>query len=99
MPSYNVHLTDDVLSDLGALYREKGESAEPIRNAFIAAALKLKLGEWDDSLIKIRGFSGTQFSYDFCSEYIFTFTIDTYRDEHKQPIEEHYYLKNLFLKK
>lgn len=99
MPVYSVHITNDLQLDLQALYQSRGESADEIRDALVEGIRKLKHGEWDNSRFKIHGFSGTTFSLDFCSDYIVTFTIDTYRNEMKQPIEEHYYLKNLLRKK
>jgi len=99
MPEIFVHITPDLTSDLEALYESKGQSADEIRAALIKAIRMLKEGKWDDSLVKQHGFSGTRFSFNFCSEFIFTFRIDTYRDDRKQPIQEHYFLKNLLRKK
>jgi|SRR5580658_2060093 hypothetical protein len=100
MPAHRVHITEDLKFDLAAVYASKSEAAATqIRDALVSAIEMLDKGIWNDSLIKQHGISGTRFSFDFCSEYIFTFTIDTYRDERKQPFEEHYFLKNLLRKK
>lgn len=99
MPKIFVHVTEDLLLDLESLYETNGESAGQVRDALVTAIRTLKNDKWDDSVIKPYGVSGTRFLFDFCSGYFFTFRIDTYRDESKHAIEQHYYLKNLFRKK
>lgn len=99
MSKYFVHVTQDFALDIEALYESAGESAGQVRDALFNAIRMLKSGAWDSTLINQYGITGTSFSFDFCSGYIFTFRIDTYRDERKQPLEEHYYLKNLLRKK
>jgi hypothetical protein len=99
MPVNYVHITEDLALDLEALYMSIGEAADPIRDALIKAIQIVKQADWDDLPVSPHGFTGTRFSFDFHPGYIFTFAIDTYRDERKQPIEQHYYLKNLLRKK
>jgi hypothetical protein len=93
-----VHVTEDLVFDLEGIYESLGEAADPIRDALAATIRKMMRGDLDQALIKPYGIQGTTLAYDFCSEYIFTFTIDTHFTE-TQPIEEHYFLKNLYRKK
>ena len=95
-----VHLTVDIGLDVSALYDEVDEkTADEVRAALIDAIAELKNNQVNDSLIEPYGNFGSTFSIDFHPEYLVTYKIETYRDERKHPIEEHFYLKNLLRKK
>jgi hypothetical protein len=93
-----VHVTEDLVLDLNGIYESLGEAADPIRDALVAAIRRMMRGELDQSLIEPYGIQGTTLAYSFYSEYIVTFAIDTHFTK-TQPIEEHYFLKNLYRKK
>jgi len=98
-PKVSVHWTPSLLSDLESVYQESGEEiGNAVRSDLIVAMGKLKLYQWDKSLIQSYGVVGDTFTFDFCRAYKFTFKVVTDRDENKQPIREHYYLKRLLLK-
>lgn len=92
-----VHVTEDLVLDLNGIYETIGESADLVRDALISAIRTMMVNEWDRSLVEPYGILGTTFAFNFCSGYVFTFKIDTHFNQEK-PIEEHYYLKNLFRK-
>ena len=83
-----VHITEDLLFDLEGLYNSIGEAADPVRDALAEAIRMMMRNEW----------LGTTFAFNFYSGYIFTFRIDTHFNQEK-PLEEHYFLKNLYRKK
>jgi hypothetical protein len=83
-----VHITEDLIFDLEGLYNSIGEAADPVRDALAEAIRMMMRNEW----------LGTTFAFNFYSGYIFTFRIDTHFNQEK-PIEEHYFLKNLYRKK
>jgi hypothetical protein len=93
-----VHITEDLIFDLDGIYDSIGESADQVRDALVKAIRMMWRNEWDKSLVKPYGILGTTFAFNFCSEYIFTFTIDTHFNQEK-PVEDHYFLKNLYRKK
>ena len=92
-----VHITEDLVFDLNGIYETVGESADLVRDALVSAIRAMTVNEWDQSLVEPYGILGTTFAFNFCSGYVFTFKIDTHFNQEK-PIEEHYYLKNLFRK-
>lgn len=73
-----------------------GASAGAVNSLIIGALKELRGYGWDESLpIRRTGIYGDSFLSEFCDEYSLTFKVATDRDEHKRPIVEHYYLKNL----
>ncbi len=61
MPKVVVHVTEDFLLDVAALYKETGDAAEDVRDSILNAFRLLKTGEWDDGLISPCGLLGTNF--------------------------------------
>jgi hypothetical protein len=99
IPHVSVHWTPSLLTDLQTIYDDFGDVAgDSVRAALITAIRKLKRYEWDESLIQPSGAVGDSFKFDFCRDYKFTFKVLTDRNEHKQPIHEHYFLKRLLRK-
>lgn len=92
-----VHITEDFTFDLNGIYETIGESADLVRDALVKAINTMRANQWDRSLVEPYGKLGTTFAFNFCSGYIFSFKIETQFNQEK-PIEEHYYLKNLFRK-
>jgi hypothetical protein len=93
-----VHVTEDLIFDLDGIYNSLGKDADQVRDALVKAIHMMMRNEWDDSLVEPYGKLGTTFGFNFCREYLFTFTIDTHFHQ-ERPIEEHYFLKNLLRKK
>jgi hypothetical protein len=98
-PKVSVQWVPRLLTDLRAVYEDFGEdTGDAVREALITAMESLKRYEWDESLIQRYGIVGDTFTFDFCRDYKFTFKVLTDRDENKQSIAEHYYLKRLLRK-
>ena len=93
-----VHVTEDLIFDLAGIYDSIGEAGDEVRNALVKAIRMMMRNELDRSLVEPFGVLGTTFAFNFHRGYIFTFTINTHFSQDK-PIEEHYFLKNLYRKK
>jgi hypothetical protein len=91
-----IHLTESFSADVATMNVLLGVSAEDINLSIIRALRKLHGYSWDETLpIRRTGIYGDSYLFEFCDDYSLTFRIFTDRDEHKKPIVDHYYLKNL----
>jgi hypothetical protein len=91
-----VHITKDLLLDLDALYALiDGEEADQVRDGLVKLIRKMQRNDIEWSLVEPYGKTGTTMAYGFSDRFILTFRSITHFDQDR-PVEEHYFLKNLF---
>lgn len=84
------------MEDIEQLREDLGTRADQVIDALAKAVKKLDGYEWDDSLpVRKAGWPGDTYTYEFYPGYVVTFRRETDRNERKQPILIHLYLKRV----
>ena len=95
-PAVVTHLTRTFAADVETLHEQCGAEADAILRELCVGVGHLKeLDAFSSLPIVPHGRYGDSFMFNFNHQFSFTFRRMTDRDEQKQPIVIHFYLKNI----